>query len=111
LESDSDEAPEEVPFTQSKETALSVLLAEQKGKQDAHDLKKRKRQKTEALLKKQKEEKLKRLEILASKKLPEDLFESIPSTPLNTEEKNTEKKRRKHTTFKRTHKSILSKVL
>ena len=105
MESDSDEAPEEVPFTQSKETALSVLLAEKKGKRDVHDSKARKRQKTIALHIKEKEEKLKRLEVLASKKLPDNLLESISSAALDSEENDLKRKRGKHITFKRTHKS------
>jgi len=103
---DSDDAPEEVPVSQSKEIAEAALSAEQKGKKDARDLKKQKRQKTEAFFKQQKEEKLKRLEILASKKLPDDLFDNISSMPLGTEEKGTNKKRGKHITFKHTHKKF-----
>ena len=109
MESDSDEAPEEVPFTQSKQTALSVLLAEKKGKQDVHDSKARKRQKTIALHIKEKEEKLKRLEVLASKKLPDNLLESISSAALDSEENDLKRKRGKHITFKRTHKSTQKK--
>ena len=107
---DSDDAPEEVPVSQSKEIAEAALSAEQKGKKDARDLKKQKRQKTEAFFKQQKEEKLKRLEILASKKLPDDLFDNISSMPLGTEEKGTNKKRGKHITFKHTHKSTMPKI-
>ena len=72
-----DEAPEDVPFSMSKNSALTLLKATEKSQIEAKNLKKKRRQQNEALLQKQKEEKEKRLQVLASKRLPEDLLDNL----------------------------------
>lgn len=76
-----DEAPEDVPFAQSKDTALAQRKAEAQSQKDVSELKKKHRQKTEALLLEQKQEKAQRLQALASKRLPESLLNEISSKP------------------------------
>lgn len=80
--SDSDEAPEDVPFSVSKNAALLTFKTEKQTREDAKEQVKKRRQKIEAVLKEQKEDKLKRLESLASKRLPDDLIENISAQPV-----------------------------
>ena len=75
--SSDDEAPEDIPFIDSKSSALAVIRAEEKSKIDAHLLKKKRLKQKEAKLLEEKEAKAKRLEALASKKLPDSLLQHI----------------------------------
>jgi len=91
---DSDEAPEDVPFSASKQVATTVRKAEELGRKAIREKKKEKRIKVEALLKVQKEEKAQRLASLAAKRLPEDLLDTITSAPIpkKAKEKSSKKK-------------------
>lgn len=90
--SDSDEAPDDVPFSTSKSAALSIREAEEQVKKKSKEDQKKRRQKKEDLMKEQKEEKLKRLESLASKRLPEDLVDNISSQPVKQDTARRQKK-------------------
>lgn len=79
-ESDSDEAPDDVPFSASKMTALSIFEAQEEVEKRNKEEQKQRHKKKEAILREQKEKKLKRLQLLASKRLPEEIVETLSAT-------------------------------
>lgn len=80
-DSDSDdEAPSDVPFSQAKDEALSLQKLERTTELEIREALKRKKQKTEAMLKLQKEQKVKKLKLLTTKKLPDDVLDNISSS-------------------------------
>lgn len=81
-----------MPFSKSKSTALSVLEAQEEVKRQTKEEQKRKRQKKETILREQKEEKMKRLELLASKRLPEEVVETLSAKPSRQSDNSKRKK-------------------
>ena len=89
-----DEAPSDVPFSQAKDEALSLQNMEKAMRMKIQEAIKSRNRKRDAL---QKEQKARKLEILSSKKLPEDILDQVSSTskPLLEKQKvklNTKKK-------------------
>ncbi len=107
--SDSDEAPDDVPFSKAKIEALSVQRAQELVKKTTKEKQKKQRQKNEALMREQKEEKLKRLQSLASKRLPEDLVDNISAQPIQPSQ-NSKKKLKVEQEVSRVHTSIQLKT-
>lgn len=91
LASDSDEAPDDVSFSKAKCAALSVLKAEEQFKRVTKEEQKKRRQKKEALMK---EQKVKHLQSLASKRLPDNLVDIISAQPIQQFQQDSKKKQR-----------------
>ncbi|KAI9560578.1 hypothetical protein GHT06_011526 [Daphnia sinensis] len=95
--SDSDEAPDEVSFCKAKNVALSILNAEEEIKKTTKAEKKKQNQKKEALMKEQKH---KHLQSLVSKRLPNNLVDTISAQPVQFQDRKI--KRRKESESKDT---------
>lgn len=80
--SDSDEAPDDVPFSKAKNEALSLRKAEELVQKLTKEKQKKRRQQNEALMREQKEDKTKRLQAIASKRLPLDLVDDVSAQPI-----------------------------
>ncbi|XP_057372137.1 uncharacterized protein LOC130693040 [Daphnia carinata] len=89
--SDLDEAPDEVSFSKAKTAALSILNAEEQMKKTTKGEKKKQGQKKEALMKEQKH---KHLQSLVSKRLPNNLVDTISAQPMQFQEGSKVKRRK-----------------
>lgn len=90
----------------SKNAALALHEAEEQVKRKTKEDQKKRRQKKEVQMKEQKEEKLKRLQSLASKRLPEDLVDTI-SAQLVQQDSGRKQKKMKSQEISRVHTRII----
>nr|CAH0112894.1 unnamed protein product [Daphnia galeata] len=89
LASDSDEAPDDVSFSTAKVAALSVLKAEEQFKRLTKEEQKKRRQRKEAVMK---EQKVKHLQSLISKKLPDSLVHIMSAQSIQQIQSDSKKK-------------------
>lgn len=77
--SDSDEAPNEVHFSKAKDEALSLQKLERAARLEIQEAMKSKKRKKEEMLIHQKEQKAQKMQMLASKRLPDEILDQVSS--------------------------------